>query len=230
MDLIEQRLQDRDAVERSRVHPVANQIIEETVGGLSRSTDFRGRVKKQLQPVIVSAIRFLKFCLDAQQGAGYSHARYLFDPDALEGELQQHLTEWFYAASGLTDLVIEAQQVAAGRIDLMLTFEGFRFVIEIKREQNDATRQGLGIYLRQAAAYQATDIAVGMLVVLDLTATPLPDHMRDHVWVDKVPASEEGGTDRYIAVIRVPGNRTAPSRLSRSRVAQPLHRESTTDG
>lgn len=222
--LIERRLQDRKALERSRVDPVVNQIIESTVSELSHSPDFKGRVKEQLQPVIVSVIRFLKFCLDAQRGAAHSHTRYLFAPDALEGQLQQHLSEWFYGASGFTDLVIEAQQIAAGRIDMMFTFEGFRFVIELKREQEDARRHGLGAYLRQTSAYQATDITVGMLVVLDLTATPLPDHMRDHVWVDTVPSSEAGGTNRHIAVVRIPGNRTAPSRLS-SHIAASLHRD-----
>lgn len=197
------------------MHPVVSQIIEATVGELSRCPDFSGRVKEQLQPVIVSVILFLAFCLDAQEGGEHSHTSYLFDPGALEGQLQQHLTEWFRGASGLTNLVIEAQQIAAGRIDLMLIFEGFRFVIELKREREDATRQGVNAYLSQGAAYQVTDIAVGVLVILDLTADPLPDHMRDLVWVDNVLPREEDGTARYIAVVRIPGNRTAPTRLSR---------------
>lgn len=197
------------------MHPVISQIIESTVSDLARCPDFSGRVKEQLQPVIVSVIHFLAFCLDTQEGGPHSHTSYLFDPGALEGQLQQHLTEWFRGASGFTNLVIEAQQIAAGRIDLMLTFEGFRFVIELKREQEDATRQAVSVYLRQGAAYQVTDIAVGMLVVLDLTADPLPDHMRDHVWVDNVLPMEKDGTARYIAVVRIPGNRTAPARLSR---------------
>lgn len=194
-------------------HPVASQIIESTVTDVSRCPDFTGRVKEQLQPIIVSVIRFLAVCLDAQAGAEYSHTRYLFKPDALEGELQQHLIGWF-RAYGFADLAVEAQQIGAGRIDLMLTFEGFRFVIELKREQGNATREGLSLYLRQAAAYQVTNIAIGMLIVLDLTGDPLPDHMRDHSWVDVVPASQVGGTDRYIVVVRIPGNRVAPSRLS----------------
>lgn len=160
-------------------------------------------------------IRFLAFCLNAQRGGAASHTAYLFNPGATEGELQQHLIEWFHGACGFTNLIVEAQQIGAGRIDLLLTFDAFRFVIELKREEDDATHNGLSAYLRQEAAYQATDIALGMLVVLDLTAGPLPDHMRDNVWVDVVSSSNPGGTDRHIIVVRVPGNRTAPSRLSR---------------
>ena len=131
-----------------------------------------------------------------------------------QSDLAGHLSEWFRASS-VTDLVIEAQEIAAGRIDLMFTFQGFRFVAELKREQENASREGIEHYLAQTVAYQATDIAVGMLIILDLTARALPDHVRDHVWVDVVPAARPGGTDRYVLVIRVPGNRLSPSRLSR---------------
>ena len=106
-----------------------------------------------------------------------------------------------------------AQNIGGGRIDLMVSFDGFRFVIELKREQDDATRSGLAGYLRQAGAYQVTDVAVGMLVVLDTTADALAPHMRDNVWVDVLAAAEPGGTDRYLVVVRVPGNRKSPSRL-----------------
>jgi len=213
IELIEQRLQDREARDRLLHRPVISQILDSTIKDLSRCPDFTGHVREQLQPIIVSVVRFLAFCLDSQRGSEFSHTLYLFKPDAIEAELQQHLIEWF-RASGFTDLVVEAQQIGAGRIDLMFTFGGFRFVIELKRERDNATREGLSAYLRQAGAYQATDIAIGMLMVLDLTADPLPDHMRDHVWVDVIPPSESGGTERNIAVIRIPGNRTAPSRLS----------------
>lgn len=198
-----------------KLRPVITQVIDTTLHALLECEDFTGRVREELQPVITSVIRFLALCLDATEGGERSYTAYLFDSNAHENQLKEHLIAWFRGASGFTDLAIEAQQVGAGRIDVMLTFEHFRFVIELKREQGDATREGLGRYLRQAAAYQVTDIAVGCLVVLDLTAGPLPDHMRDHVWVDTMPSSRAGGIDRYVVVVRVPGNRTAPSRLAR---------------
>jgi hypothetical protein len=215
LDLIEQRLQDRKALERQKFDPVVTKIVERTMSELSGCTDFAGPVKEDTQPIIVAVVRFLAFCLNAQRGGDNSHTAYLFDLEATEGQLQQHLTEWFYGACGFTNLITEAQHIGAGRIDLMLVFNGFRFVIELKREKVDATQDGLSAYLRQEAAYQATDIALGMLVVLDLTTGPLPDHIRDNVWVDVVPASSLGGTDRYVIVVRVPGNRVSPSQLSR---------------
>lgn len=189
-----------------------NQIIEDVGDQLNACPDYQGTVREQLQPVIVSVIRFLARCLNAQEGGGRSHTQYLFDPDGLEGDLQQDLVGWLYA-SGLHDFTVEAQHIGGGRIDLMVTFDGFRFIIELKREQGDATRSGLSGYLRQAGAYQVTDVALGMLVVLDTTSDPLAPHMRDNVWVDVLAAAEPGGTDRYLVVVRVPGNRKSPSRL-----------------
>jgi hypothetical protein len=148
---------------------------------------------------------------NAQGGGINRRTAYLYRPGAKEKDLHLDLMEWF-DASGLYGLSVEAQEVGGGRIDLMFTFDGFRFVIELKREEADASHEGLKKYLRQAGAYQVTDIAVGMLMVLDLTASPVAPHLRDNVWVDLLRASEAGGTDRHIVVLRVPGNRTAPSR------------------
>ena len=181
LDLIEDRLQDAKWAQRAKVHPVVNQIIEDVGQQLSACPDYQGAVREQLQPVIVSVIRFLARCLNAQEGGERSHTRYLFDPEALEGDLQQDFVEWLYA-TGPYGLAIEAQHVGGGRIDLMFTFDGFRFVIELKREQHDATTAGLSRYLRQAGAYQATDIALGMLVVLDLDRPRTrPAHARQRV-------------------------------------------------
>jgi hypothetical protein len=212
VDLIEKRLQDAKAVQRAKVQPVVNQVIEDVGEQLCACPEYQGTVREQLQPVIVSAIRFLARCLNAQEGGGRSHTQYLFDPEALEGDLQQDLVGWL-DANGLYGFTIEAQHIGGGRIDLMFTFDGFRFVIELKREQGGATRSDLSGYLRQAGAYQVTDVALGMLVVLDTTSDPLAPHIRDNVWVDVLVAAEPGGTDRYLVVVRVPGNRKSPSRL-----------------
>lgn len=174
--------------------------------------DFRGRVRAELEPVIVHVIRFLARCLDMQAGGDKGRTAYLFRANADEKDLQLDLAEWFIA-SGVYGLSFEAQHVGGGRIDLMFTFDGFRFVLELKREVTDTTHESVKQYLRQAGSYQTTDIAVGMLVVLDLGNDPLSPHMRDNVWIDQVPSGELHGTDRFLAVVRVPGNRKSPSRL-----------------
>lgn len=212
VDLIELRLQDRSALGRMTLRPVISQIIDSTIEQLAECPDFKGRVREELEPIVVQTIRFLARCLDAQRGGEGTRMSYLFKADAEEKDLQQDLIDWFIS-SGLYGLDIEAQQIGGGRIDLMFAFDGFRFVLELKREQADTTEQTLKKYLRQAGSYQVTNIAVGMLVVLDLGTESLAPHMRDNVWVDRLPSKETDGTDRFVAVVRIPGNRLAPSRL-----------------
>lgn len=60
-------------------------------------------------------------------------------------------------------------------------------------------------------AYQAAGITLGMLAVLDLTPKPhwLPN-LRDNMWTEHVPAPDPAQRDRWVVVVRVPGNRTTP--------------------
>lgn len=210
-DVFEHRLQDLEAVGRSKVAPVISALIERTIGGMAECPDFTGAVREAIQPVIVSTIRFLASRQDAQGGGLLSRTGYLFRADALEKELGFDLIEWFQG-NGPYGLTVEAQEVGGGRTDLMFTFDGFRFVIELKRETADASVAGLTRYLRQAATYQVTDIPVGMLMVLQLTGA-LPGHIRDNVWIDRVPPATPGGTERFVLVVRVPGNRKVPSKV-----------------
>ena len=50
-------------------------------------------------------------------------------------------------------------------------------------------------------------------MVLDLTSGAFPAQLRDNVWVEQIPPPELGGTDRFVLVVRIPGNRISPSRL-----------------
>jgi hypothetical protein len=74
---------------------------------------------------------------------------------------------------------------------------GQRYIAEIKRELANALRDNLeDKYLAQAVEYQGTNVPLGLLLVLDLTAHPhgLP-HLRDTVWVgtarDRMPRTYE---------------------------------------
>ncbi len=211
LDLIEHRLRDLEADKAAKVSPVVSQLIERTLAALAECPDFTGQVREKLELILTSAIRFLASRQNAQRGGETSRTAYLFKADAEEKDLEADLTDWF-EGNDLYGLNIQSQNIGGGRVDLIFTFDGFRFVIELKREDTDGSVAGLQKHLPQAGAYQLTDIPLGMLMVLDLTGEP-PQPIRDNVWVDRVPASEEGGTDRLVVVVRVPGNRVSPSRL-----------------
>lgn len=152
-------------------------------------------------------IRFLH----VRQNDEPSHAPYLFDATAQEKELEADLMHWF-VAYGLYGLNVQSRNIGGGRIDIVLTFSGFRFVLELKRDDTDTSPAGLRKYLGQASTYQVTDVPLGMLIVLDLTGQP-PSHILDNVWMERVPPAVTGGTERFLVVVRVPGNRKVPSAL-----------------
>ena len=169
-------------------------------------------MRVQVEPLIVSTILFLVRCMNIQRGGETGRAAYLYDPNAKEQDLQSDLIDW-YRGNALGDPYIEPQDIGGGRVEIVFPVSDDRFVVELKREQANASRESLSRYLEQAAAYQATSICVGMLVVLDLASEGLPAHLRDNVWVEQVPPPEPGGTDRFVFVVRIPGNRRSPSQL-----------------
>ncbi|WP_419929660.1 hypothetical protein [Candidatus Poriferisocius sp.] len=197
---------------RSELAPVVEEVVGKAIERLRECPDFTAPKREQITPIITSAIRFLARCLDEQEGGSSGRTAYLFDPDADEDDLRTDLVDWF-KGNGLYGMYREPQNIGGGRPDITFAFNEFRFVIELKRELVDATEPSLGRYLRQPAAYLAADIAVGMLIVLDLSSGPLAAHIRDNVWVDRLESPEPEGTDRCFLVIRVPGNRKSPSRL-----------------
>ena len=148
----------------------------------------------------------------SKRGPKTRRTAYLYDPNAKESDLQDDLIDW-YRGNEHGNPYIESQDVGGGRVEIVFPLSGDRFVVELKREQADASKESLKDYLNQVAAYQATSICIGMLVVLDLATQGLPAHLRDNVWVEQVPPPIPGGTSRFVLVVRIPGNRTSPSRL-----------------
>ena len=195
--------------------PVVGQIAESAIRELTECPDFSGAAREQIEPVIISTIRFLARCQDMQAGGAGSRTAYLFKADAKEDDLKSDLIDWYKGNQTFGGaIIVEPQNIGGGRADIVLACNSFRFVIELKRELSDATKESIKKYLPQPAVYQATDIAVGMLVVLDLASAEPPAHLRDNVWVECIPSAESDGTERFVLVVRIPGNRKPPSRLA----------------
>ncbi|MFL6044901.1 MAG: hypothetical protein ACJ72M_07280 [Propionibacteriaceae bacterium] len=68
-------------------------------------------------------------------------------------------------------------------------------------------------YIKQTVAYQASDVRIGLLVVLRLT--PPKDkapsaHLTEYVSHTTVQLTD-GGSERHVVMLKVPGNQTKPS-------------------
>jgi hypothetical protein len=195
-------------------------VLDELFGSIHKSIsthpDNHGQVRLAFQQLVLLTLRFARDRQDRQYSSGDRRHEYLFawDPGEkapLEKALGLDYRD-FLVGSDLSRAVrAEVRDVAGGRADVVVDLYQFRFIVELKREFDDASPAGLRQYLGQAGLYSGTDVHLGMLLVLDLTdkSTGVPS-LRDNVWVERITF---GPTQRVrdIVVVRVPGNRIDPS-------------------
>jgi hypothetical protein len=211
---VEHLLEDRDADKVARTDRVVSELINELHGGLEPCPDFTGEVRECFTVVVDQVVRFLHLRMNVQRGGVDGRFTYLYDANAHERLLGADLRDFISGNVGGT-VHCEVQELAGGRTDLIVQFDGFRITIELKREKVDVTPEGLtSSYMPQLAAYESTDVTLGMLVVLDLTEKPTgAANIRDNAWVARLQGPNPGDRERFSVVVRVPGNRVAPSSL-----------------
>ncbi len=134
--------------------------------------------------------------------------------DQFERELQLDCMRMIQPALARTAR-LEVSDVAAGRADILVEMHRTRLVIEVKREDNDASHDAL---LRkhgsQATEYSNTSARIGFLLVLDRSR---PDgtagHIEEKVGVRAVrkPGDRE---DRMLVIMVMPGRRKRPSSMT----------------
>jgi len=123
-----------------------------------------------------------------------------------EAALQMDLYDYL-GAQGPVDF--EKSGISAGRADLYVPEIGFRFVIEVKRLLDDWDGE-LPAFIAQTAAYQQTDVRLGFLAVLDLTARPAETPHFSACAFTRARIFP-GADTRHVVVMRLPGNRSTPS-------------------
>lgn len=102
---------------------------------------------------------------------------------------------------------------AVGRgIERRLTLGRVRIITEIKRESDDASFDALlENYGEQTAAYQNTNVPLGMLMALDLTCGRSVGEHISALHRAAVGDFLEGGVRRGVLVVKIPGNRISPA-------------------
>jgi hypothetical protein len=156
---------------------------------------------------------FVEHRLDATAAQDPTGA-YLFEnPDggkALEKELQQDYLRFLRASKlGTHD---EVRGLASGRADVFHDIGRVRIVTEIKRESNDASFDALlRNYGEQTAAYQNTNVPLGMLLALDLSKSQSVGQHITSLYKAFVGDFLEDGVSRGVLVVKIPGNRISPA-------------------
>jgi hypothetical protein len=180
---------------------------------LSENEDYQGQVRHAFRRLVLLTLRFARDRQDRQRSSGDRKQHYLFAWGAQgapphEKELGFDYRDFLVGSELSRAVHAEVRDVAGGRADVVTDFYQFRFVVELKRELDDASRTNLKTFLGQTGLYSGTDVHLGLLLVLDLTdkSTGVPS-FRDNVWCETV------GSDRprHVVVVRIPGNRIDPS-------------------
>ncbi len=194
-------------------HPVLDEIEENVFGALEDNRSFLMSAGQNFKLLIRISLRFLLMVAD--EPAAYMKELNAGDDVPLEAELQRQYSQALKMSPLAGRVGIELHDVARGRADVYVTFdEAQRFIVEIKREKADASRQSIETaYLTQTFEYQRTNVPPGMLLVLDLTSHKHGLlHLKDTIWV--VHRDPPGnGTRRSAVVGVVAGNRPVPSAM-----------------
>lgn len=194
-------------------NPVINQLFRELTAAVASCTDYRGETKDGFDNLLA---QILMFCTD-RQDAGRKQlgprTEYLRADDAKEGDLQSDLRQFIKGNLTTAEVLAEVEGIATGRSDIYVGFGGVRFIAELKRHFGAVNREVAKTYFGQAGAYQATNVRLGFLGILELADRPgPPPTIADCLWhADYIP---EGSTlARHIIVFRVPGMLKTPSSL-----------------
>jgi hypothetical protein len=221
---LESVLHHRELTRPSRTQ---QRILDDLFRKLEEAPDFRDRtVGMAFRLLVKKTLMFLTLRYDLSRLMAPPQCMYLFEGD--DGKLktkEKALHQDFYGSLKMSDLArhVEAEvpEVGGGRVDVLLRFDDFRFVVEVKRELNDASTEGLCQYLGQSVLYHSTDVKLGLLLVLDLTEKPSGSKsLEKSIWVDRSRPTVSDDW-RYVVVAVVPGNRRKPSE-TRTGEAEPV--------
>jgi len=143
---------------------------------------------------------------------------YLFSAEADEADLQKDYLATVQAGSGGGGVRPEARAIGRGRADVAFDMGLVTIVAELKKSTTYRTlEQLLGDHGLQAAAYQRSNVTLGLLVVLDLV-----DHggTGDHYSASSklLEITPPCTTTPYsIAVFRIQGRKRTPSSIRKSK-------------
>jgi hypothetical protein len=108
-------------------------------------------------------------------------------------------------------------RIGAGRADVDHEDGRFKLVIEIKREQSDASFENLlDSYGEQAVMYHSTNVKLGILLALDLTEEAGLGRRLCQSYKAVVADVMGDGVLCGILVVRLAGNRMTPAEATES--------------
>lgn len=196
----------------AKAPPTQRELLDNLKGELEQNSAFTGDAGKDFMSLVHSTVRFLAHVSDVRPS--YT-AQWTENEDA---PLERTVQDAFKAFLDSSDLAgrsaVEVSSIGGGRADVVLYFnEGTRYVTEVKRDFKRTHRADLEkAYLPQTVAYQATNVPLGQLLVLDLTPRreASSERLDKSVWVTH-NRDADGVVVASTVVTVVRGNRPTPS-------------------
>jgi hypothetical protein len=214
------RIEARESTQSRTGSPVLDNLLRSLLETLDKHPHFTGEVREDFLDLLVQTLYFLRASRESQRGDFADRFRYLFRGEGsgaggqtLERALADDFVTWLSQGPLASRIYCEVATIGGGRVDILVTHGSHRFVCEVKREETDVTRDGISRYLRQEAQYQTVDVALGMLLVLDLTERAYDRHVESSAWVELLQQATD--LERGVVVALIEGNRQSPSQLSR---------------
>ncbi|MBW5252444.1 hypothetical protein JGS39_26200 [Streptomyces sp. P01-B04] len=140
------------------------------------------------------------------------------DRKAVEADLQRDYHQWLQKGPLHSVVLVETEDDAMGRADVMVHFGSLRYLTEVKQNSTSNDRNYLeSRYLTQATEYSNTNAPYSQLLVLDLTSkTSSQGNLRlDEASWTTTHRPHGATTDRAVVTGIVAGNRVTPSVYSR---------------
>ncbi|MGO7613615.1 hypothetical protein ACC689_20295 [Rhizobium ruizarguesonis] len=207
------------AIEQSAIVDAINssdniqRILADIGSSFDGLPDFKDVAHARFLMICWKLLLFMEHRLDATAAQDPTGA-YLFhragEPKPLEKKLQSDLLAFLHR--GKMSAGDEIRGVAGGRADVEVKMDRHRFIVEVKRELSDGSFDAImRNYGGQAKTYQATNVKLGFLFVLDLSkeSQSTPD-IENCVQVKRGVLFDDG-IDRGMVLLRMPGNRIPPS-------------------
>jgi hypothetical protein len=217
--VLERRLETLDGDESVLSNPIARRLSADIRASLAGAADYEGLTRIFFDRIVDLTIRFVASRLDVEPGFARAGWGYLADPKAVEADLQLDYFN-FLKAGPLGHVVsMEERNVGGGRPDVQFSLGGTRIVAELKRDSAPVQAGGIDTFLDQAGLYQSANVALGLLVVLDLSPKPQGQvrSLSQSVWLASKPALADGDVPRAIVTAVVGGNRPSPSAVTAPR-------------
>ena len=208
----------RDKIAGWPVDPLFDRVLGKVLDDLDTSEAFPSDARDIFVTVLALVMRFVRMRMDITRSVAAVRTGYLWqsDPAPLEKDMVHDLYEFLSASPLQPGIEVEVSNVGAGRVDLLVHWNGWTVIIEGKRcghYVDDVVAHGL--VAGQALAYQATGMSATIALTLDYSTPPslVPRNFTSCAWVDTV--TDDSGAARHVVMLVLPGARVSPSSAKR---------------